>query len=920
MTASESAYALAERTLEATKANTKAKNAPVAFVAPLLIWADKTPPSVQVSPRTPYPPVRHPLAAPSRGPSPRARLPEAPPRTAPVAPPRPRRPDSVVEDGEPASTPPAYDRIPAFSPIADLGLQLEDIISTYMAEPTPDMTAATPDPPHDPLGSKREGTAASTDTHAAINAALADLGLDKLAPKPSSPVLPGSERARRMLSLRQRTLHLSSLPGYGRRIDLLQKLEVSLGAFMSIEDAEAILCIEAPPPASQKGPEYPPRSDVRGIIGRVRTSWRPKPRIEGASRPVVVGVPLNSLPSEAFVTATIAGRPYDLPILCFAAVEEIYRRGQGPAVKNFLEAAGSITRRDQLVGIYEEPGDYGERHDLSLESIHDVVALLKHYLTALPTPLLDDAFRCLFMTACVNSRRPLDKRIESAQLILRLLPTKNFNLFLYLAAGFSQIPLFPKNAVAVDGVASIFGEAVFGLRTRTQRAATKRFGVTISAPNGSPFGGEDQAVSSGAALRWLLMHWPEIAEGLLVVDAPPKGAARPISTETLAISTAPVSPNVEHGRATEGGSAEQPAEPGAAYADKQLPIAPRQAPTNADRLAPPTGEAQSEPALSPSSSARTSPSIRTPPATSSPLLSYDEEGDTGAALRKQLDDAIAMLTVRRPSAGSADNASIYAFPPPPPPPEVPVQMPATVIPDPAASDRRTEDQSPQFTRVPIGLGAHRRSQSDNVSRGTKSTPPPLLRCHSTSRVRLAQAPSILTPPILEDDSAVPPPVPQKRQSIGASAPRSAPTTGPPHRHSIASPARPGTKNFLLPAHARRYDEIIHLRQRLSALEQEREAERADMAKLRSELALFKAKRVPRPDSEEQSRVAEAERRAVDAETRADRAEKSVASLRGRMEKVETAKRREAAEAKQTATDLEMQLRSLRDLVCGQHDA
>ena len=108
---------------------------------------------------------------------------------------------------------------------------------------------------------------------------------------------------------------------------------------------------------------------------------RPPPFPSGApepSRPVdpaVVGAPLDSLPADAFVAATIAGRPYDLPILCFAAVEEIYRRGQGPAVKNFFEAAGSATRCDQLVSIYEAAPDYGERHDLSLESIHDVVAL-----------------------------------------------------------------------------------------------------------------------------------------------------------------------------------------------------------------------------------------------------------------------------------------------------------------------------------------------------------------------------------------------------------------------------------------------------------------------------------------------------------------------------------------------------------------
>lgn len=188
---------------------------------------------------------------------------------------------------------------------------------------------------------------------------------------------------------------------------------------------------------------------------------------------------------------------------------------------------------------------------------------------------------------------------------------------------------------------------------------------------------------------------------------------------------------------------------------------------------------------------------------------------------------------------------------------------------------------------------------------------------------MAQAPSILTPLIPEDGPAVPPPVPQKRQSTEPCVSPGASSAISSHRHSIASsPSRPGTKNFLLPAHARRYDEIIHLRQRVSALEKERESDRAVTADLRSELALFHARAAngvprPAPDEGEHSRITGAEQRAAHAEARADRAEETVVSLRDRLRNVEKAKRREAAEAKRTATDLETQLRSLRDLILGQ---
>lgn len=234
----------AKLSLEPGKVNLKAMNVPGASAAPVLVWLDKTPSAVYVSPRTPYPPVRHSHSDLSRGPSPCTRLPKAL-SDPPVAPLRPRRPDSIVEDAENVGSPPAYDPSSGFSPVVDLGYHLDDLISTYIAEPSPEVTDAAMDSPQDPLGSKWDGTAASTDTHAAIMAALAEFGLEGLTPRPSSPILPGSERARQLLPLRQRTLHLGGLPGYERRIDLLQKLEIAMSAFMSIEDVEAVLNIEA---------------------------------------------------------------------------------------------------------------------------------------------------------------------------------------------------------------------------------------------------------------------------------------------------------------------------------------------------------------------------------------------------------------------------------------------------------------------------------------------------------------------------------------------------------------------------------------------------------------------------------------------------------------------------------------------------
>lgn len=233
------------QTLVASKIHSKAMLGPAAAAPTVLAWSDKAAPSsAHVSPKTPYPTGQR-----SPSSSPRASSPHLqgvkPQGDLSVSPKRPRRPDSIiVEDGE-TNAAQSHDRFPGFSPIADLGVQLDEIITTYAADPSPEPAEETADAATTSSNPKAADTAFSTDPDAAIGAALAKLGLDGPKVKASTPILPGSERSRTLLSLRQRTLHLSSLPSYGRRIDLLQKLEVTMGAFLSIEDVEAILSIEA---------------------------------------------------------------------------------------------------------------------------------------------------------------------------------------------------------------------------------------------------------------------------------------------------------------------------------------------------------------------------------------------------------------------------------------------------------------------------------------------------------------------------------------------------------------------------------------------------------------------------------------------------------------------------------------------------
>lgn len=59
----------------------------------------------------------------------------------------------------------------------------------------------------------------------------------------SQKIAPGAKLPLNLLTLARRTAHVSDVPGYAWRLNLLEKLELIMGSFLRIEDAEAILSI-----------------------------------------------------------------------------------------------------------------------------------------------------------------------------------------------------------------------------------------------------------------------------------------------------------------------------------------------------------------------------------------------------------------------------------------------------------------------------------------------------------------------------------------------------------------------------------------------------------------------------------------------------------------------------------------------------
>ncbi|BGP12482.1 Type II inositol 1,4,5-trisphosphate 5-phosphatase [Rhodosporidiobolus nylandii] len=362
---------------------------------------------------------------------------------------------------------------------------------------------------------------------------------------PQAALVPGSKLPLNLLTLARRTAHISETPGYAWRLNLLEKLELIMGSFLTVADAEAILSIGNGPqnvkatranhrksqismptssfPDSPKQGSKLHRSksaEPKTFFGRMKRALSnpgvhvPKetPPPLPTAKKTVFGTPLAHVAEYGFVTSMIAGQRHDLPGVCFSTVEEIYRRSKVPGLMQLHGEPGRIAK---LVQIYDTPPDYGEHHDLSIESIHNVTSLLKRYLRDLPEPVLDQRLWRLYIAACIDSKNPLKSRIACAQIILRLLPTPNFSLLVYLVAFLSQMPLFPENRLTLVAVSGMFGSSIMAPRPKMEQSKPGKGEMVITGPTES-FEAIGETIKKGQeALLWLLKHWCAVADGLL---------------------------------------------------------------------------------------------------------------------------------------------------------------------------------------------------------------------------------------------------------------------------------------------------------------------------------------------------------------------------------------------------------------------
>ncbi|KAF8879716.1 hypothetical protein BD779DRAFT_1551129 [Infundibulicybe gibba] len=120
--------------------------------------------------------------------------------------------------------------------------------------------------------------------------------------------------------------------------------------------------------------------------------------------------------------STVIGGVYkcELPVVVFECVEELFRR----KCNRIPERAVLIKTRAAIPRV----------EILRTSSIADVWSTLLTYLSSLPSPLLSPSLSEAVRRWCLPPWGPEETRVRISRLILNLLPTPNFSLFIYTMA------------------------------------------------------------------------------------------------------------------------------------------------------------------------------------------------------------------------------------------------------------------------------------------------------------------------------------------------------------------------------------------------------------------------------------------------------------------------------------------------------
>lgn len=191
---------------------------------------------------------------------------------------------------------------------------------------------------------------------------------------------------------------------------------------------------------------------------------------------------------------------------------------------------GDLPRTDVVQRQFETPPHFGDQVNLEEEATETVTELFKRYLRELPDPVFDSRLWPLFRNACILSNAPLDKRVGAAQSILRLIPKRNFSLFIYLIAFFINLSQVDDSGLTNRDLGDIFGASLLAPRTARRSMSNNNHHRT---PHTGYHGIHHAAAQEAKqGLEWLLSSWGYIC-GAPIPMGPVHEDASPPATEAI---------------------------------------------------------------------------------------------------------------------------------------------------------------------------------------------------------------------------------------------------------------------------------------------------------------------------------------------------------------------------------------------------
>ncbi|KAI3608946.1 Rho GTPase activation protein [Moniliophthora roreri] len=251
----------------------------------------------------------------------------------------------------------------------------------------------------------------------------------------------------------------------------------------------------------------------------------------------VLGIPLRQTSHYASTKAILGKYEHDLPIIVFSCVEELYRFGLSITF-SFEDFKHESKRLQELIAIFDSPErQFGAAVLLSNERLEDIYALLVTYLSHLPEPIfapmeIGGGLRNALWTWCFEPAYHMStpSMIRIAQLLLRLLPSPNLSLFVYLVAFACQMVAIqtkhklsrnvPVSPAQVD-IEKDLGAGNFG-----QTFGPWMFGTSVSPTKSgaSPVVEENMDEKAAVMMTWFIRNWGEVINGLFD-DLPPLGSS-----------------------------------------------------------------------------------------------------------------------------------------------------------------------------------------------------------------------------------------------------------------------------------------------------------------------------------------------------------------------------------------------------------